>query len=85
MLVDIIATFGLLLVLSIPIGVSAWAFLDAARRPSWVWAYANRRQVVWMAMIFCGVVTVAGGLAISSYYLLRIRRQLAAIEGGKLE
>jgi hypothetical protein len=83
-LVDVIKTLGILIFLSLPLAISAWAFLDAARRPNWVWAFAERRRVVWMTLIFGGLISVILGLAISGYYLLRIRRQLAAIEAGKL-
>ncbi len=66
----------------IPLGLSLWALLDCARRPGWAWALADRRQVVWMAAILCGFLTVVGGLAISLWYLLRIRPEIAAAEDG---
>lgn len=68
----------------IPIGVSLWALLDAARRPSWAWALAGRRQVLWLAVILFGVLTVVGGLAVSSYYLVSVRPRIAAAEAGDL-
>jgi uncharacterized membrane protein len=84
-LVDVLGTLGVLMVVSIPLGLSCWALLDAARRPSWVWAFAERRRLVWLTLIFAGTFTLAAGVVISGYYLLRIRRHLAAIEAGKLE
>lgn len=69
---------------AIPIGVSLWALLDAARRPRWAWALAERRQVVWMAVIMFGVLSVVGGLVISGYYLLRVRPAIAAAESGQV-
>ena len=68
----------------IPITLTAWAFLDAARRPAWAWSLANRSQAVWMAVIFLGVLTVVGGLLISGYYLAIVRPEIAAAEEGQL-
>jgi uncharacterized membrane protein len=67
-----------------PLGISLWAFLDAARRPQWAWALSPARQVVWMVAIPIGVLTVVGGLLISLWYLLRIRPLVAAAERGDL-
>jgi hypothetical protein len=69
---------------AIPLAISLWALLDAARRPRWAWALADRRQVVWMALVMFGVLTVVGGLAISGWYLLRVRPLVAAVERGEL-
>jgi hypothetical protein len=71
-------------VAAIPLAISLWALLDAARRPRWAWALSGRRQVVWMAAIMFGVLTVVGGLAISGWYLVRIRPLVAAVERGDL-
>lgn len=68
-----------------PLAVTAWAFLDAARRPSWAWSLADRSQVAWMAATALGVFTVVGGLVISGYYLAVIRPQIAAAEDGPLD
>jgi uncharacterized membrane protein len=68
----------------IPLGVSMWAFLDAARRPQWAWALSSHRQVVWMVAIPFGVLTVVGGLIISLWYLLRVRPVVAAAERGEI-
>ena len=84
MIGDIALMTGLLIALSIPLAITGWAFLDAAHRPRWVWAFGGRRQVLWLGIIGFGVVTVIGGLALSSYYLTRIRPELAAIESGDL-
>lgn len=69
---------------AIPIGVSLWALLDAARRPRWAWALSGRRQVVWMAVIMFGVLSVVGGLLISGWYLLKVRPALARVEAGEV-
>jgi len=73
-----------LVVVSIPLAITAWAFLDAANRPRWVWAFSGRRQVLWMSVIGFGLLTIVGGLAISGYYLTRVRPGLAALESGNL-
>ncbi len=77
------ATLGASLA-AVPLGISLWALLDAARRPRWAWALAGRRQVVWMAVIMFGVLTVVGGLLISGYYLARVRPAIAAVERGEV-
>lgn len=66
----------------IPLGISVWALLDAAHRPEWAWALAGRRRVVWMMAIMFGILTVIGGLIISSWYLTAIRPRIAAAEEG---
>lgn len=79
---DLAVAFGLTLVLATPLALSLWALLDAARRPAWVWALAERRQVVWIAAILIGVLVLPVGLALSIVYLSRIRPHLAAVEAG---
>ena len=69
---------------ALPLALSLWALLDAARRPQWAWALAERRQVVWMAAILFGALLVPIGLAVSLWYLLRIRPEVAAAERGEL-
>jgi hypothetical protein len=68
--------------LCVPLALSLWALLDCARRPQWAWALAGRRQVVWMAAICLGFLTVVGGLVISTWYLVRVRPVVARAEGG---
>lgn len=69
---------------AIPIGISLWALLDAARRPRWAWALSGRRQIVWMAMIMFGALSLVGGLLISGWYLVKVRPALARVEGGDI-
>ena len=69
---------------SLPLALSVWALLDCANRPAWAWAMADRRQVVWMAAILFGFLSVIGGIAISGWYLLKVRPQVAAVEHGDL-
>jgi hypothetical protein len=72
-------------VFSVPLALTAWALLDAARRPEWVWALAGRRRVVWLAAILFGALVVVVGLVVSSVYLLRVRPELAAVESGRIQ
>lgn len=67
-----------------PLGLTLWALLDAARRPQWAWALAERRQVIWLAGIMFGMLTVVGGVVLSSWYLTRVRHEIAAAEMGQL-
>ncbi len=71
-------------VFAIPLGVSLWALLDAARRPQWAWALARRSQVTWMAAILFGMFSVIGGLVLSAWYLTHVRPVIAAAEEGRL-
>jgi hypothetical protein len=64
--------------------LTAWALLDAARRPEWAWALAGRRRVVWLAAILFGALVVVVGLVVSTVYLVRVRPALAAVESGRL-
>lgn len=68
----------------LPLAISVWALLDCASRPAWAWAMAGRRQVVWMAAILFGFLSVIGGIGISGWYLLKVRPQVAAAENGDL-
>ena len=69
---------------AIPLGLTVWALLDAARRPQWAWALAGRRQVVWMAGIMFSALTVLGGVIVSSWYLSKVRHEIAAAEDGRI-
>ena len=62
----------------VPLAVSVWALLDAARRPRWVWALSRHPQTPWMAAVAAGVLLTVVGLAISLWYLVRVRPDLAA-------
>jgi hypothetical protein len=78
--------FALLVALSaaFPLSLTVWSLLDAARRPEWAWALAGRRQVVWMAAIMFGALTVVGGLLLCTWYLTRVRHEVAAAEEGQI-
>ncbi len=68
---------------AIPLSLTVWALLDAARRPQWAWALSGRRQVVWMAGIMFAALTVLGGMIVSSWYLAKVRHEIAAAEEGR--
>jgi hypothetical protein len=72
------------LIAAAPLAISAWAFLDAAKRPSWAWSLAGRSQIAWMGAIGLGTITLIGGLVISGWYLLKVRPRIAATEAGDL-
>jgi len=71
-----------LLVGLIPISLSLWALLDAARRPPWAWSFAGRSQLAWLGAIAFGVLLLLFGMAISIWYLVRVRPDIAAVEAG---
>ena len=81
---DLAAATGLTILFSIPLALSMWAFLDAARRPQWAWALSGRRQVVWLAVILFSTLTVVGGVAVALWYLAKVRPHIAAAEDGRL-
>lgn len=83
-MVDALMVVGYLVVGLIPISLSLWALLDCARRPAWAWALAGRSQLIWLGAILFGVFLLIFGVAISAWYLLRIRPEIAAVEAGDL-
>lgn len=66
----------------LPISLSLWALLDCARRPPWAWSFAGRSQVAWIGAIAFGVFLLIFGIAISLWYLMRVRPVIAAVEAG---
>lgn len=68
----------------LPLALTLWAFLDAAKRPSWAWALSGRSRVTWLVLIAFGVLTLIGGIVICLWYLLRVRPVIAAAEDGQL-
>jgi hypothetical protein len=68
----------------LPLALTVWALLDVASRPSWAWALAERNRVVWMTVIALGVLTLVGGIVVSTFYLVRVRPVVAAAERGDL-
>jgi uncharacterized membrane protein len=81
---DLIGEILVTAFLCIPLGLSLWALVDCARRPSWAWALSNHERVQWLFLILVGFLCVIGGLMISLYYLVRIRPAVAAVEAGAL-
>lgn len=79
---DLTVAIVVTVLVSVPLSLSMWALLDAARRPPWVWALTERRQVVWIGGVLFGVLVLPVGIVVSTYYLARVRPRLAAVEGG---
>lgn len=67
---------------SLPLLLSLAVFVDIARWDSWVWAMAERRRVVWMAMVGFGVLVNIFGLVVCSGYLVWVRPKLRRIDRG---
>ena len=72
----------LLPIVSIPLALSVWALLDAARRPEWAFALAGRSRVVWVAACGGGILFNVVGLPAALWYLIRIRPSVARAESG---
>lgn len=81
---DVVGALGAVLILALPLMLTVWALLDAARRPEWAWALARRRRVAWMAGILFAALTVIGGIVVSLWYLVRVRAEVRAAETGEL-
>lgn len=81
---DLLRATLLTLLFGAPLALTLWALLDAARRPQWAWSLAERNQVLWMTLILVGVCSVCGGVAISGWYLLKVRPVVAAAEAGHI-
>lgn len=79
-----VIVIGWLLIAVVPISLSLWALLDAARMPAWAWSMARRSQLNWIAAIAFGVFLLVFGVGISLWYLIRVRPVIAAVEAGDL-
>ncbi len=84
LVVELVAVAVGIVVVSIPLAASMWAFLDCARRPAWVWAMARRGQVIWLCILGFGTITIVGGLLTAGWYLARVRPELARVEDGDI-
>lgn len=68
----------------IPLSINLWALLDAARRPEWAFAFANRNRAAWVAASALGILFCGPGVLVALWYLFRIRPEVAAVERGDL-
>lgn len=84
MLLDVVVMAGSIVVFSLPLGLSVWALLDAAHRPEWAFALANRSRTTWVALNAAGIFVCAAGVLVAAWYLLRVRPVVAAAETGRL-
>jgi hypothetical protein len=82
---DLAVALAIACVAAFPLALTIWALLDAAHRPQWAWALAERRQVVWMAAIMFGTLTVIGGVVLCTWYLTKVRHEIAAAEEGQIQ
>jgi hypothetical protein len=78
------AVVGILLA-SIPLALSTWALLDAARRPEWAFALAGRSRTLWVVLTGAGILFCGPGVLTALWYLIKIRPVVAGAEAGKLE
>jgi hypothetical protein len=72
------------IVAAIPLALSVWALLDAARRPEWAFALARRSRTAWVAATGFGILFCGPGVILSLWYLLKVRPGVAAAESGRL-
>jgi hypothetical protein len=82
--VAVLVTLLGIVVFSIPLALSMWALLDAARRPEWAFVLAGRSRVVWVAACGIGILFNWVGLTVSAWYLVRVRPGVAAAESGQI-
>jgi hypothetical protein len=73
-----------IIIVSIPLAISVWALLDAAHRPEWAFVLAGRNRLVWVAACGIGIMFNVVGLAVSIWYLARVRPSVAAAESGQI-
>jgi hypothetical protein len=69
---------------AIPLSLSVWALLDAARRPEWAFALARRSRTTWVAATGFGILFCGPGVVLSLWYLLKVRPGVAAAESGRI-
>lgn len=81
---DLLWALVVTVVLCAPLAISVWALLDVARRPSWAWSLAGRSQVAWLGAVMFGVLINVLGVAISAWYLMKVRPVIAAAEEGRI-
>ena len=81
---DLLVACLVTVLFALPLALTAYALLDAARRPQWAWALADRHQALWMAFILLGVFSVIGGVVVCVWYLVRVRPLVVAAESGRV-
>lgn len=84
-MIELLVTLVVTVVVLIPVGLVVAALLDAAHRPDWVWALAGRNKPGWLGAIVVSGLFVLPGLLVALVYATRVRPQLRAIEGGRLD
>jgi hypothetical protein len=70
---------------SIPLALSTWALLDAARRPEWAFALVGRSRTLWVVLTGAGILFCGPGVLTALWYLIKIRPVVAHAEAGRLD
>lgn len=74
--------FFFFLVALASLGISIWAIVDAAQRPSGAFAAAGSNKAMWIALIAVGwFLTGVVGLILACVYLGSIRPRVRSITG----
>jgi hypothetical protein len=81
----VLKVLGTTLLAAMPLALSMWALLDAARRPEWAFALANRNRTAWVAATGMGILFCLPGVLVSIWYLVRVRPGVAAAESGRID
>ena len=76
---------GTTLLAAIPLALSMWALLDAARRPEWAFALARRSRTDWVASTGIAIHFCAPGVLVAIWYLVKVRPGVAAAEAGRIK
>ena len=71
-------------VAALPLIIVALTFLHAAKTPQWVWAFSDRTQIIWLALLLIGIGLLPLGLGGTVWYWWKVRPQLASIERGDM-
>ena len=80
----LLKVIGTTLLAAIPLALSMWALLDAARRPEWAFALARRSRLVWVASTGLGILFCGPGVLVALWYLVKVRPGVAAAESGRI-
>ena len=84
-MIAVLNAIGFWILVGSPLILALLAFLDAARRPAWAWALAERRQVLWMAMIGGATITWVGGALAAILYAFTARPRVRDAENGVID
>jgi len=83
-MIDVLKAILFWTVLMFPTAVTLVAFLDVARRPSWVWALAGRSQILWLWLLGMALLTFWLGILAAIVYAVTVRGSLIRAERGEI-